>query len=170
MPTTWNWFTFWLILHILTVIIAFGPTFAFGLIGAQIAKSPQNAHFGAHLIDMIEGKMTIPLALTLPISGIGLIVTSGLVFFQSKWLLISLVLFVFALLYAILVQLPTSRKLLGALSKMPPGPPPEGATGPPPEVAALTKRLQMGGILLTALVVVIVVLMIWRPGACVVSC
>jgi hypothetical protein len=37
----WSPFTLFLILHILAVIVAFGPTFAFPLMGGMIAKNPQ---------------------------------------------------------------------------------------------------------------------------------
>jgi len=35
-----SWFAFWLILHILGAFVAFGPSFAFGLIVAPPARSP----------------------------------------------------------------------------------------------------------------------------------
>ena len=72
---------------------------------------------------------------------------------KSEWL-ISIVLFAFAYVFSLFVQMPNARRLLRLLRSMPPGPPPEGA-GPPPEVAALGKKLQMGGQLLSLLVVAI---------------
>ena len=38
-----GWGTFFLYVHILAVIVAFGPTFAFPLIGAMSGKHPQYA-------------------------------------------------------------------------------------------------------------------------------
>jgi uncharacterized membrane protein len=161
----WSWFTFWLFLHILAAVVAFGPTFAFGLIGAQVGKEPMHAAFGVHIMDLIERRMTIPFALSLPVSGTGLILTAHVDLWQSEWLLISIGVYLFALTFATTVQTRNSARLVTILRSMPPGPPPEGASGPPPEVAALTKKLQMGGAILTVAVLVILLLMIWRPGA-----
>lgn len=160
----WSWHSFWLWLHILSAIIAFGPTFAYPLIGAQIAKSPQNAVFGVRVMETISMRLTLPFAVVgLPVAGIALILTGQIDFFGTTWLLIAVGLYIVALIYSIGVQMPTGMKLMHKLEAMPPGPPPEGA-GPPPEIAALTKRLQMGGVLLTLLFLTIFTLMIFKPG------
>jgi uncharacterized membrane protein len=159
----WSWFTFWLIGHILTVIVAFGPTFAFPGIAAMARKDPAHAVAFTRVIDFIEHRMTIPLAVLVPLFGTGLIYSAHIDLWKSGWLVASIIIFIFAFFFALLVQSPNSKKMLHMMEQMPPGPPPPGAQ-PPAEMLALGKRLQFGGMYLTVSVVVLVVLMIWRPG------
>ncbi|MFL5797853.1 MAG: DUF2269 family protein [Actinomycetota bacterium] len=161
----WSWFTFYLIVHILGVIIAFGPNFAFPFMGALLEKHPEAALYMAEVIEVVERRMVLPLAVVVALAGTGLIFTAHVDLWHSEWLLISIVLYAAAFFFALFVQLRTGAQMVRLLQQMPAGPPPEGATGPPPEIAALAKRLQFGGMYLTASVVVIAILMIWRPGA-----
>lgn len=155
-------FTFFLWLHILSAIIAFGPTFTFPLLGAMVAKEPQHALFVVRFQESFAMKMLYPLGLVvLPITGIGMIVVNHIPLFDTTWLLTAIGLFVVAAGYSTAVQTPTGMKLMHLLEKMPPGPPPEGSAGPPPEVAALVKKLQMGGMFLMLMVVVILAIMVW---------
>ena len=157
-------FKFWLWLHILSAIIAFGPTFAFPIIAAMMRKAPQHAAFAVHAMESITLRLTYPFALVLlPVAGIGLIFTAHIDFFGTTWLLVAVGIYLVAVAYSVGIQTPTAMKLVKLLDSMPPGPPPEGA-GPPPEVAALGKRMQLGGIFLTLMVLVIFTLMIWQPG------
>jgi hypothetical protein len=160
----WSWFTFYLIVHILGVIIAFGPNFAFPFMGAMLEQHPEAALYMAEVTDVIERRMVLPVAVIVPLAGTGMIYTAHIDLWHSEWLLISIVLYAAAFFFAIFVQLRNGTRMVHLLRSMPPGPPPEGATGPPPEIAALGKRLQIGGMYLTASVVVIAILMIWQPG------
>lgn len=49
-----SWHSFWLILHVLAVVVAFGPTFAFPLIAAFGRKHPQFAVAALHISELIE--------------------------------------------------------------------------------------------------------------------
>lgn len=160
-----NWFQFWLILHIMSVLVAFGPTFAFPVMGAYASKHPEHGAAVAHLTELIERRMVIPTAILVPIFGTALIITGHFALWKSEWLLISIILFAAALAFAVLVQSRNGAALVKVVSSMPPGPPPAGAQ-PPPQMTLLIKRLQLGGTYLTLSVVVIVVLMVWRPGSC----
>jgi predicted integral membrane protein DUF2269 len=159
----WSWFTFWLIGHILLVIVAFGPTFTFPGIAALARKDPAHAVAYIRVIDFIEHRMTIPLALLVPFFGVGLIYTAHIDLWKSGWLIASIILFTAAIFFAIFVQSPNSKKMLHAMEQMPPGPPPPGAD-PPAEIVALGRKLQLGGMYLTISVVVIAILMMWQPG------
>jgi uncharacterized membrane protein len=162
-----HWFQFWLILHILAVFVAFGPTFAFGLIASMSQKHPQHAAFGTEIMDTIEKKMTLPVAVLVPVFGTALIFTGHVDLWKSEWLLIAIVLYAAAFFFALLVQTPNTARMLKAISSMP-APPPGGgppAGGPPPEIAALGKKLQLGGIYLTLSIVAVLILMVWKPGA-----
>lgn len=160
----WSWFTFYLIVHILGVIIAFGPDFAFPFMAALVEKHPQAALYASEAMDLITRRLTLPLAVVIPLAGTGLIYTAHVDLWHSEWLLISIVLYIAAFFFALLVQLRNGARMVHLLRSMPPGPPPEGATGPPPEIAALAKKLQLGGMYLGLSIVVIAILMIWQPG------
>src|SRR3954451_11839837 len=160
----WSWFTFFLIGHILSVLVAFGPVFAFPLIAAQSQKDPVHGRFGAEIIDLIERKITLRIAWVVAVFGIGLIFTAHVDFFSSPWILIAVVLYIAAYAFAGFVQAKNSARMVELLKGMPAGPPPRGPP-PPAEIVALGKKLQYGGMYLTLSIVAIVVLMVWKPGA-----
>ncbi len=167
----WSWFTFWLLLHILTAIAAFGPVFAFPFISSFARRDPRNALVVSEILHGIEGKITIPAAVAMPFFGLALIYTAHIDLWKSEWLVIAIVLYVITFFFALLVQLRNGARMIDLLKSMPPPGPeqamaPTGgaAQGPPPEVAALAKRLQMGSMLLTILLTAIIVLMVWQPG------
>ena len=173
----WSWYSFWLFVHILLVIVAFGPTFAFPLIGVMGQKNPKHAAFAVELTEFISRRLSLPLAALVPFAGLALIYTGKHQLWQSEWLIISIVLFTILFFFALFVQLPAGGKLLRAIQSMPPPAqampggelPPASAprpAGPPPEIARLGKRVQLGGMFLTVLVLTILLLMVWQPGAC----
>src|SRR6266571_823968 len=111
----WNWFTFFLIVHILAVLVAFGPSFGYPIIGALIAKHPQHAVFGTEVIETIATRMTVPLAVVVPLSGTGLIYNVHIDLWHSEWLVISIVLYTAMFIYGVFVQTRTGAKLLHVL-------------------------------------------------------
>jgi len=157
-----------LVLHVLGAIAVFGPTFAFPLISRQAAMSPQNGHFAAVVMDLIERRIVIPGAIVQGITGVALILITG--WYPNAgtylWLSVSIVLYLIAVLYAIFVQAPAAEKMVKLTAGGPPaGAPPAGApSGPPPEVAATAQRLARGGMFLTVLIVLIVILMVTKPA------
>lgn len=167
-----GWFIFFLTVHILAVVIAFGPTFAFPIIGATSAQHPQYALVLTELIHTIVRRLTVPLAIVVPLAGTGLIYTGHVDLWSAEWLIASIVIYTAVFFYAILVQGPTVGRLIQTMKSMPPppagGPPPAASAGrpagPPPEIARFAKRIQFGGIFLTLGIVVVMVLMIWKPG------
>src|SRR5947208_3116748 len=122
----WSWFTFFLIGHILSVLVAFGPVFAFPLIAAQAQKDPVHGRFGAEIIDLIERRITLRVAGVVALFGIGLIFTAHVDFFSSPWILIAVVLYIAAYAFAGFVQAKNSARMVELLKAMPPGPPPAG--------------------------------------------
>src|SRR2546421_5030710 len=169
----WSWFTFWLLLHVLTAIVVFGPTFAFPFISSFARKDPRHALTVSEILHGIEGRIVIPGAVAMPFFGLALIYTAHIDLWKSKWLLISIPLYMVAFFFSAFVQQRNATRMVDLLKSMPSPPPPPGpggpapvagGQGPPPEVAALAKKLSMGGVLLTVLLVAIIVLMVWRPG------
>ena len=162
MLAVWSWFGFWLVIHILGVIIAFGPDIVMvPLIAGMGQKHPQYAAFAAEVIHVFETKVATPVAVVIPLAGVGLIYTSPDIgnFWKTSWLLGAIVIYIIAFFFAVTIQTKNSAKFVKILQSMPPGPPPEGAE-PPAELVALGNKLKRGGQFLALAIVVILVLMI----------
>src|SRR5438094_475600 len=65
--------TLFLFLHIGAAIIAFGPTFAFPLIGALARTEPAHTNFAVRINHLLTVRLVIPFALTMPVTGLFLI-------------------------------------------------------------------------------------------------
>ena len=171
-----NLFPWFLFAHVLGAIIAFGPTFSFPIIGRLGAMERQHGNFATRVSSMLSRIQVIPFAILQGVTGVGLIVTGNIDVMKAPWLLISIVLYLIAIGYALFVQTPTVKRVIEMTSGGPPagapggpgagGPPAGGppAGGPPPELMALVKRVQRGGMFLMALVVTIVFLMVAKPA------
>jgi hypothetical protein len=156
-----NWFLLWLFLHILAAVIAFGPIFVFPIVGTLAAQMPQHMHFAVALNHRIEQRLVLPVALTMAVSGAGLIWTSNINIFETPFLLVGVILYLVALGVAFRVLLPTTERLVHVVEH---APPPAAPGPPPPEVMKLLRRLQMFGGFTTLLFLVIIFLMIIQPG------
>lgn len=164
-----SWFHLWLFLHVTAAIVAFGPTFAFPLIGAVARKNPAHMGFGLLVSEVIEMRLVIPFALSMPVSGLGLAFTLQIEWNHNPWLIAALVVYTAAIYTAIVLQAPVVRKLVQMTAHAPvPAPLPAGPgaelAGPPPAMVALLKRMQVQGMILTGFLMVIIVLMVWKPG------
>jgi uncharacterized membrane protein len=176
--TVTQWFPLFLLLHVLAAIVAFGPVFAFPLIGRMGGSEPQHANFSTRVSAAVSRRITIPAALTMPVSGVLMIWSTGIDWAQL-WLITGVALYTFAVSYAVLVQGRAVARLIQLTSGPPPsaGPGPAGSGalaggpgagglgpgGPPPEIAATVQRIQRGGMLLMAVIAIIVSLMVFRP-------
>ena len=120
-------FTILLFVHVLGAIIAFGPSFAFSIIGAMGGKEPMHANFALRVTHRIAHGLLWPLALLQGITGIGLILTipGGIDLTKATWLDVAIVLYLVALGYSSFVQTPTLVKLVD-MSSTPPPPPAAG--------------------------------------------
>lgn len=164
-----TWFTVFRFLHITTAIIAFGPSFVFPLIGSMAGKEPMHGNFALRLTAAIEDKIVIPVALTLPVSGVLMILT-GPVVVDRFWFIAAMVLYVTAIFIAVVPQRNWVHRMIH-MTEQAPAPamaaaaagPGAMAAGPPPEFLALRNRVQMGGMALTFLLIAIMILMIFRP-------
>ena len=151
-----------LFLHFGAAIIAFGPSFAFPLIGGMGGKEPIHANFATRVSAALVRRRVLPFALSMPVSGIGLIWFAGIDVFstRSAWLIIAIVVYTAAILFVIRVQNPAVEKVV-ELTSLPPDP---AAGGPPAELRATIMKVQQGGMALMVAIVVIVFLMIFKPG------
>src|SRR6266850_5801105 len=153
------WFAIFLFLHVMGAIIAFGPTYSFSIIGAMGGKEPQHANFATRVTETIVEQRVLPLAIFQGITGVALILVTGINLLATRWLLVGIVLYLIVLGYNIFIGTPTVKKVIELTST----PPPPGASGPPPELLAAIKKVQRGGMFSGLMVVLIVILMVIKP-------
>jgi hypothetical protein len=146
---------FWLFLHLTAAIIAFGPNFVFPLMEPTLKARPAGLGFAMLLSEKMERGLIIPVALTMVVSGTGLILSESLDFFRNRWLLAAIVLYAVALCIALFNQVPATARLVRLTRE--PGP-------PTPEILALLKRNKVGGMILAVLLLTIIFLMVVKPG------
>ncbi len=157
-----DWLFPWLLfLHVLGAIVAFGPSFAFPIIGAMGGGEPQHGNFATRVSHAISSRLVYPIGITLPITGAGMILVRGIdpSARPNWWLGIAIVLYIIAYGFSFFVQ----RGLVDRVIEITSTPPPPGASGPPPELPPLVKRIQRGGIILTVLLIAIIFLMVVKP-------
>jgi uncharacterized membrane protein len=170
-----------LTIHIITAIVAFGPSFAFPLMAQMAAREPQNGLFVLRLTERIQRSIMIPAALTMPISGGLLVWSEGIELSSAHWLVLAIVLYLVAMTYAIVVQLRAVGRMIelgsqlaamrpsmsggpGAALADPVAMLAEKAESPAAEMVRLGARVRNGGIFLALMVVVIVSLMAGKPA------
>src|SRR5437762_11466118 len=146
------WFLF---LHILGAIVAFGPTFTFPIIGAMGGREPMHANFATRISYRISERVVLPLAIFQAITGVGLILTRHWDLLNTRWLLAGIILYIIALSTALFVLIPTTARIIAMTS----APPPPGAAGPPPGLLQLIRRVQRAGAINSVVIVAIVLLM-----------
>jgi uncharacterized membrane protein len=154
-----NWVPFVLFLHVMGAILAFGPTYAYSIIGAMGGKEPMHANFATRVTEKIGTSLVYPLAIFQGVTGLALMLMLGITV-PPLWLGIGIVLYVIALAYALTIQ----RNAVHRIVELSSAPPPPGATGPSPELQAAVRKVQRGGMFLGLLIVVIVFLMVLKPG------
>lgn len=148
-----------LFLHVLGAIIAFGPTFAFSILGAMGGQEPQHANFATRASARISDRLVEPLAIFQGVTGVVLIMLTGRDLFAERWLLVAIVLYLIALGYSLLVQ----RRDVHRIIELTSAPPPPDATGPPPGLPEVVARVQRAGAIIGIGLVVIVFLMVVKP-------
>jgi uncharacterized membrane protein len=106
-------------------------------------------------------RMVIPVALSMPVSGLLIVWASGIDLLKAHWLLLAIGVYIVAILYATLVQ----RQAVIRMVELTSAPPPAGAPpGPPPGLPETAAKIRQGGMLLGTLIVIIVALMVVKPA------
>ncbi|HEY0443164.1 MAG TPA: DUF2269 family protein [Candidatus Limnocylindrales bacterium] len=163
-------FTLLLFVHVLAAIVAFGPTFAFPIIGSMGGAEPQHANFATRITATVTDRLVEPFALSMPVTGLLMVWVGNINLLATRWLLVAIVLYVIAISYSVLVQRRTVLRIV-ELSGGHGGPPipalaspgPGAMGGPPPELMAAVAKAQRGGMFLGLMVVVLVFLMVAKP-------
>ena len=160
-----------LFLHVLGAIVAFGPSFAFALMGPMAAAEPMHMNYTLRLQKKIASTLITPLALVQGVTGLLIVwrisAISGVGFVDvltQGWLLLAIVLYITALAISFGLIYPNLRILLAGTSGPPPAPPAGGAPmGPPPHIMAAARRIRMASMSTLLLIVSIVFLMVTKP-------
>lgn len=157
MPELFPWLLF---LHVLAAIVAFGPTFAFPIIGAMSGQEPQHANFAVRATHRVGDTLVEPFAVSMGITGPLMIWSASIPLFErgTRWLLVAIVLYLIALGLALFVSRPNVKRVIALSSGD--GPP---AGPPPPEMMNAISTVQRVGMALLVLLVLIVFLMVVKP-------
>jgi Predicted integral membrane protein (DUF2269) len=156
-----QFFPFILFLHVLGAVLAFGPTFAFSIMGGLAGREPQHANFSARQVAAISRGIVYPLAIIQGITGVLLIVSGKLDVATRAWLEIAIVLYLILVTYGLTVQRNALHHLIELTSTPPPAGTPPGP--PPPEIQAAVRKVRRGGTFMGITIVVIVFLMVVKP-------
>lgn len=136
-----------LILHILSVIVAFAPAIVHPLTGTRLLRQDEGAARRFFSVSAANGRAVYLPALGLVgLLGFALVGASGKTYeFKDPWVGIAIVLWVAIAGMVSAVILPAERG---------------SATGE----AGAAKKLQLGGSIATVLLIVVVILMVVKPG------
>lgn len=157
------------VLHLMTAIAGFGGVLLNGLYGAEAKKRQGVGGLAIGEANLAVSKLAEKVIMTVPVFGILLVILSDDTWeFTQPWVVISMMLFVISMAFALLVQVHNAERMNALAAELvAAGPPPAGASGPPPQVAAmeaLEKKLAAGGAFLSFALLVMVALMVFKPG------
>ena len=154
-----------LFLHVFGAILAFGPTYAFMILGPMTGAEPMHANFALRFQKAVSSRLIAPFALLQGITGLLLVWRIGFELLQRGWLIVAIVLYLILLAIGFGVLIPSLRKLVAASAAPPPPPPPgaEAPAGPPPHIVVTIRRARTAGMVNGVIVVVIVFLMVAKP-------
>jgi uncharacterized membrane protein len=150
-------FPFWMFLHILGAIAAFGYGFYAPVFGAASAKEPQHGNWFSRASKRVSNVIILPFAILMFITG-ALLVETGGVEWSTRWLSAAMLLYFIALGIVFILQRPSLNKVI-ELSAEPPGP-----DGPPAELKQHVQRMKIYGVILLLLTLAILALMVWKPA------
>lgn len=152
-------FPWLLFLHITGVMVGLGPTFVFARITGAGARQPAHMRFASTVVRSISSEWSHPLAGLVLLTGIGMILVTGYNLVATRWLLLSIALFVPSYLYAALVQNRDIGRILSLTEAGPP--PPDSPEGQ--EVSRRRIRIRRGGLYMRATALTILFLMVMKP-------
>ena len=179
-----NVYRFLVLLHVLAVIVGFGSTFVYPILGNHGKNHPGLEGKGISNASQVAGrKLTEPAIYAAGALGV-ILVFVGPFEWEDPWVGLSLLVYVAALFFSLFVHQPNLRRmdtLINELAAMGPPPgaggpppgdggggPPPGAGGPPPQVVELEQRgkaaARNGGILHLAFAVILILMIFGTRG------
>ena len=157
-----------LLLHLIAVVVGYGSSFVWPLLGREAGKRRGQAAAVLSEVSVATARnlTSIPIIIA---GGLGLLLAILGDRMDEAWTGISLGVFVAGVVMALLVHQPNLRRMDELVHELAAGPSPGGGTGgPPPEALELETRAKAaarnGGVL-HLIFLALMVLMIWQPGA-----
>ena len=153
--------------HLLCVVVGFGSTFVYPLLGMQASKL--RGKEGAAISDATlfsAERVTTPVIYAAVVFGVTLVAV-GPYDFSARFVQAAIGIVAFALLFSGFVHVP-NLKAMNALSHelASMGSPPAGASGPPPQAIEMERRgkaAQRNGGILTLAFLALLCLMVFKP-------
>jgi hypothetical protein len=99
--------------HVVAVVLAFGPTYAYG-IGAGLAEhEPMHIGFNNRVRELTARRFTVPGTIIVGLTGAGLMAVTGYPWLSpaSRWLQAGILLYAGAIAYTVLVTWPVQRRM-----------------------------------------------------------
>jgi len=136
-----------------------GTLFGFAIIGIFAEKNPGHLTFVAKLNDTLASRLVLPFMLSMPVTGIALIVSEHINLTKAKWLGAAIVLYLIGIGIGIGHQRPNGMKIVRLAEA-------RGDTPGPPsaEILGLINRQKIGGIIVTFIFLAVLFLMVFKPG------
>jgi hypothetical protein len=151
--------------HVVAVIVAFGPTFAFGVIQATAERlHPRSVPFALTVMKRISQGIVIPVAVVVGITGIYQAIDGPFEFDDDQWMSIGMTLYFVMLGLALWVYRPSVMdRAIAAAQQSVTAAGPDGQVELSDEYRDITRVPNLMGPVLGLLVVVIVYLMEIKP-------
>src|SRR3954453_15558523 len=113
-------------------IVAFGPTYAYSIMGRMAGREPQHANFSTRQVQAISRAQVYPLAVIQGVTAVLLIIASGGKAEKQPWLVAGIILYLITLTFALTIQRNAVRRLVPLACGPPPGGGPPVASPPVP--------------------------------------
>ena len=156
-------YTIVLAVHLLAVLLAFGPTFAYPFMqGTAQRDQPRSIPYAVRVINRIDRTFVLPGTLIALAAGIYLVAT-GPWSFGAPWISAAFVIVIALLVMQLAIFLPTERRMI-ELAERDIAAAGSGEVTFGAEYESAAKRLAVFGGIASLLVVVAVVLMATKPG------
>jgi len=170
-------FPYLLFIHVMSSIVTFGPTYAFGTYAGLAAQERGPAlAFNNRARGLVTRRMVMPGTIVMLVTGALMIWVRDIPWLDPafRWLQLAIVLFLGTLAWNMMVSVPRQKRVaeLGAQAAAQAaaraadptvGGPPQGAGGPSPEMADLISKIRRDGKAMGVIVVIIVFLMVVKP-------
>jgi hypothetical protein len=181
-----------LFVHVSALMLAFGPTYAYGIAADMAEREPSHIAFNNRVRELIGRRFTIPGTIVMGLSGLGMLYFGDEAWLDGdhRWLQAGVILYAAAILWTILVTWRTQARIaeVGARlaveraaaasaaasaasagasaaqpSATPASPAPARPAGMPPEIAALVHQVRRDGKAMGVVVLLIAFLMVVKP-------
>ncbi len=145
--------TLLLLVHILSVMVAFGAAVTVGIWAGRAHANPTHLRFTLDVLDKLDRALIDPFYTLAGVTGVVLVHLTG-VPWSTTWVIVSFVLWIVSAGLSHGLLRPTMKKLSLAL---------ESVGHDHAEYRALASRAQLAGNLLMAIAIVLTALMVWKP-------